>query len=324
MTYGPQIKTETLLKIVEGLEEGLNYSAASRSALVSLRTFWNYTRLSQNGDERFRIPYLGEENVFFHEACSAARRIHGMNVRSTFESYCLTGLQEPVTYNGQLQWQVDRRTVGWSEDERENLGFSRDGLLRNSAGETIPLTITRKPSDAAVLRFLEMAVPTEYRPTSNQNITVNNLKTQGATRGERPTAPPAIPEKPIPPQLEILEPEPADDLADMLGPEPEPVFSQTEQEPVVQAEQPEATVEKPPLTALQKDLMSYIKPEPKPFTDEIEPALVPEPVERVIREAPPDIYQPPEQTGPLAPGRGADPLPPANTIPPALMALLKR
>jgi hypothetical protein len=263
MSPGPQIKTETLLKIVEGLEEGLNYSAASKSALVSLRTFWNYTRCSQNGDERFRIPYLGEDDVFFHEACSAARRIHGMNVRSTFESMCLTGYPEEVTYNGQLQFQIDRRTFGWSPAEREAFGFEPDGYLRNERGEVIPLTITRKPSDAAVLRFLEMAVPQEYRPSSNQNITVNNLKTQGATRGERPTAPPAIPEKPIPPMLEILADRDDDDLSEMLGPEPEPATTAAAAARV-DTTRPDDVTEPAPSdqadVAVQRDLRSYIKP----------------------------------------------------------------
>ena len=76
-------------------------------------------------------------------------------------------------------------------------------------------------------RFLEVADPA-YRPSLNQRITQDiNIKTQGVTRGERPTAPPVIPEKPIPPQLEIL-PDVDQDLDALLGPEPEE-FEEVEQ-----------------------------------------------------------------------------------------------
>jgi hypothetical protein len=274
------VNNATMVAIVGNLADGLSYKQASISAGVNVRTFWRAIKASQEGNPEYMVRYL-DQDMTFAEAAGTARRIHSMSVRSQFESYCLLGFEEPVVFNGQIQWQVDRRTVGWSEDEREAYGFERDGYLRNSAGETLPLTVTRKPSDAAVLRFLEMAHPDEYRPTTNQNITTTNIKapTQGAIRAsDMGDGPPPVPPRPPIPELQVL-PDPVDEeLEDMLTGSPE------------QPEQP----------------------------DEIEPALEPQPTERVISEAPPPPeYSPPPQTGPLAP-------PAPSNISPELRALLNR
>lgn len=284
----------TMVAIVGNLADGLSYKQASISAGVNVRTFWRAIKASQEGDPALMVSYL-DEDMTFAEAAGTARRIHSMSVRSQFESYCLSGFEEPVVFNGQMQWQVDRRTVGWSEDDREAFGFERDGLLRNERSETIPLTITRKPSDAAVLRFLEMAHPDEYRPTTNSNITTTTVKapTRPVVRYNE-EGPPIPPPRPPIPELQVL-PNPSDpELDDLLGPEPEP--------------EPE---------------------QPEPFADETEPALVPEERERVTSEAPPPSeYTPPPQTDILAPPRSdgppaTPPAPPSN-INPELLALLNR
>ena len=259
------MNTQTLLAIVDNLADGFNYKRASIAAGTSVRSFWRAIKASQEGIPGYMVRYL-DEDMTFAEACGSARRVHSMQVRSSFEQYCLTGWAEVVTHDGAIQYQKDPALIGkpWLV---ELLGLP-DDYLRNSKGEVLPLTVVRKPSDAAVLRFLEGADPDFYRPSSTQNIVTTNLKapTRPVMRGnEMGDPPPLPPPRPPIPELEVLaDPELAEMLGEMDTPAPEP----------------------------EPDAPSSKTEQPEPF-DKIEPALEPQPgPERVIRDDPPSNISP--------------------------------
>jgi hypothetical protein len=213
---------EILNALVDDFAAGLSYEAAARARKISVRTFWRYMKISKADDPDTLIDFLGERIQFCRAVVMARKMVH-LEGRSRFESRSVLGHDEPIFFQGQPSWVEEERAVGLDEDTRELLGYSRDGLKRDAAGNRIQHTLHHEPPVAAVLRLLEMSFPEEYRVTTNQQITNLNPPTQGATRGERPTAPPIIPPQPERPLLEVL-PEPEDDpeLNEMLGAEPEP------------------------------------------------------------------------------------------------------
>jgi len=265
----------TMVAIVHNLADGLNYKAAAVSAGSSARNFWRAIKNSQEGKPGYMVSYL-DEDLTFADACATARRVHSMQVRSSYEQYCLTGRDEVVTYNGEVQYQKDPALIGkpWLIDM---LGLD-DDYIRNSKGEVQPLTVVRKPSDAAVLRFLEASHGDEYRPSSVQNIITTNLNkapTRPVVRYSE-EAPPIPPPRPPIPELLVLP-----DLPE-----------QAEQDPEPDADAPEPS---------------------EPARD----TLVADPtkLERIIREAPPAAeYTPPPQTDILAPPRDAPPAPAPSNI----------
>jgi hypothetical protein len=273
------LKTEAkLLEICDLLAQGNSYSNAGRISGVSPRTVFQWLKMSAAGDEDFVINYMGEDLQFTAAAALARKALH-MDLRANFEKRNLLGWDEVVTFQGRVQYVVDTRVVGWSEEDREAFGFRRDGYLEDAKGCVIPLTIHREPPIAGVLATLAMSFPEEY--VSAQNINVTNTDTAGV----RIAAPIdgtkiAVPLKPARP-AEIEAPVEDGEYEDLLGPVP------------VDDDEPEG---------------------PGKDVDEPEPApLVPTPVsapraDPVVREAVPANLQPTPQIELLAPNRPMSPL----------------
>jgi hypothetical protein len=263
---------ETMLEICDNLAAGLSYVGAATSAGVKPRTFWFWVKESRAGRQEYLIPWLGDERIQFASAIAQARKMMHLQARANFERRSLLGSDEVVTFQGAVQYVVDVRCVGWSEDKREAFGFRRDGLAENERGEVIPLTIHREPPIAGVLRMLEMSFP-EYQPTSNVNSNVTTNTTQGTAMAAKPVGPPPIPPRPPMPMLEA--PVEDGDFENLLGPEPEPAGENVD---------------------LADDEDNTVEPAPQ---------RLPEPV---IRDATPPELQPLAQIAPLAPTRPISPL----------------
>ena len=210
------LSEETMLAVIDGLSAGLSYSGAALGAGVRPRTLWYWIKQSQSGDEQYMLEFLGSR-VPFHTAINTARKILHHEARSRFEKRATLGHEEAITFQGRQMYRENLLTVGWTEDEREALGFERDGLLRNEKGEVIPLTSHVEPPVAATLALLSMAFAQEYTP--KQRIETGPIAT-GVIQPKPMTGPPAIPPAPIMPELEILA-EPERSLEEILGEEPE-------------------------------------------------------------------------------------------------------
>jgi hypothetical protein len=226
---------ETLVAICNTIASGvMSYAAAARLNGVSVDSFWRWIKRSQrNEDPDLIIEYLGEL-VPFASAINAARRIALHEARGRMEQRSILGHDEPIFYNGMPTWQPDPVTVGWTEDEREALGFERDGLLREN-GKVVQNVLHHVPPVALQLRVAEMAFPKEYRPGVNNSVDVTHTVTGSKHIGPVNYAlgPPAVPPPPARPaklpalevlggvdEIEIPEIDPDEDdidLAEMLG-----------------------------------------------------------------------------------------------------------
>jgi hypothetical protein len=218
----------------------------------------------------------------------AARRVALHEVRGRLEEKTM-GWDEPVFYQGMPCWKPDPRCVGMSEDDRDMLGYRRDGLLEDENGCVVQNTIHHQGSDALLLRVAEMAFPSEYRPGQNVSSTVTHNGVVGIQHS-KPTnyqaGPPPVPPAPVPPQITFVPapaPETDAELDDMLalpdaalpsssenileGPEPEP--GETEPEPVPPVASPTVTAPEPlapddppcraPRTALEARLFAQLE-----------------------------------------------------------------
>jgi hypothetical protein len=218
------LSEDIMLAVIDGLSAGLSYSGAALGAGVKPRTLWYWIKQSQSGLEQYTLDFLGSR-VPFHVAVNTARKILHHEARSRFEKRATLGHDEPVTFQGRQMYRENLLTVGWTEDEREALGFERDGLLRNERGEVIPLTVHTEPPVAATLALLSMAFAQEYTP--KQRIETGPIAT-GVIQPKPMSGPPTIPPAPVMPELEIL-PVPGTEgamgpelsLEEILGDEPE-------------------------------------------------------------------------------------------------------
>jgi hypothetical protein len=163
---------KTLIAICDTMASGiLSYEKAAAVNDVSGRSIWQWIKMSQGDDPELIIEYLGEE-VQFARALIGARRIALHEARGRMEQKSILGYEEPIFYNGMPTWQPDPACVGWTEDERADLGFPRDGLLRDKNGCTIQNSLHHEPPVALQLRVVEAAFPKEYRPGVNQSVDV--------------------------------------------------------------------------------------------------------------------------------------------------------
>jgi hypothetical protein len=265
---------ETLIALCDTIANGtLSYAAACRAVGISTRSFWNYIKASQGGDETYVIEYLGEQ-IQFAKAVNAARRMALHEIRARFEQRCLMGHDEIQTYMGEITWQKDRRCVGIDDpDIREMLGYPRDGLLRNEAGEVVPNVVHHQPPVAAVLRVIEAAFPVEYRPGTNSTVAISGGAVVGVQMMQPSSKPPVIPPAPPLPQLEVLDDSDAMQIPETDDDAPEEMAD----------EEPAEDVQPVPQSRVQSD-------------------------ERMIAELPPANYQPPPPAAPLAARRPLSPL----------------
>lgn len=272
-----KLTQETMAGICDSIMGGcMSFAKAARINNLSVRSFWQYIRLSQAGDADATVEWLGER-LPFHRAVNQARRLALAEARGALESKAINGWDEVALYQGQVVWQLDPVTVGWTEQEREALGFRPDGLLEVN-GRPVPVTIHHEPSDALLLRVAEMFAPGEYRPGTNANIEINGRVNMVGVGIAKPlSAPPVVPPAPVPPL-------------------PRLTMVDDELEPEVTDEAPETDIS---------------DTDPTEFADSFEPLPPSEPTpepERVYSEPVPAQYQP---TGnPLITPRGGRPLSP--------------
>jgi hypothetical protein len=275
---------KTLIGIIDTLASGvLSYAQAARVNGVSERTFWHWIKQSQqDADPDLVVEFLGEQ-VPFARAANAARRIAVHEARGRMEMRGVLGHDEPIFYNGMPTWKPDPRCVGMSEEDRDLLGYPKDGLLRDANGCCIQNTIHHEPPVALALRVVEAAFPKEYRPGINSTVDVSHSISgvQHVQKSDYAGGPPRVPPPPPPPRPTLLpelavifpESEPEDDdLADLIGPvggpdgppvepEPEPEGDLVETNHLAPEPAPLAIDEAPrraPRNALEADLFQRL------------------------------------------------------------------
>lgn len=220
------MKTEQLYEAIDLIARGVTRPTAIAKVLgVTYRAYRGWMVRSNAGDEKFLIEVNGEVQQFA-KAVSQAMKLAHFELRGLVLQEAIGGYLEEQTKDGQVVWKLDPVACALSEEDRELLGYRKDGLLEID-GALVAHTVRKKAPFAQQIRLLEAVFP-DLRPsqTITQNVSVNGAVGIGfAPKTDYTQGPPAIPPPPPIPQLEVLDGIPDSDAVDdelisMLGPEP--------------------------------------------------------------------------------------------------------
>lgn len=178
-----RVSTENIILVLDSMVENPKLTVAARKIGVTTMTIYRWLKLSRDGVEEFqKINWCGEVGSF-HQFYEYAQHAQINDIEQTAK-HNATGFDEVVTHDGAIQYQVDEKLVGESDDPEvlEMLFDVRDKFLRID-GKVQPLTVKRKASDALVLRMLSAHKPEIYGERSTLNV---NMKVGGVLRLQRP------------------------------------------------------------------------------------------------------------------------------------------
>jgi hypothetical protein len=221
------ITTEKLNEALELISKGITRPTKISKAMgIAYRTYCSWMVMSNRGDERFLVEY-NDDVMQWAKAIGLATKLALFELRGMLLQEGIFGYDEVQTKDGQIVWALDPVACALSEDDREMLGYRKDGLLEVD-GKLVPVTIKRKAPFAQQIRLLEAAFP-DLRPSQTINQNINGAlqvgiaaapKTDYSKGPPQVPPPPQMPELPAPVDAEFNEVD--DDLAEMLGPEATP------------------------------------------------------------------------------------------------------
>src|SRR5665213_527531 len=172
---------ENLLIVLNSMVDNPKVSIAARKIGVSTMTLYRWLKMSRDGAPEFQdIEWCGERGSF-HQFYEYAQHAQINEIEQTAKHNAL-GFDEVVTHDGAVQYQIDPKLVGMSDEMLEDFGYP-DRYLRNERGEVIPLTVKRKPSDALVIKMLSAHKPELYGERSRVDV---NMRVGGVLRLQRP------------------------------------------------------------------------------------------------------------------------------------------
>jgi hypothetical protein len=170
------MKRDRLPEILDCMALGLNYTEIARRLAIDPKTIFNWMARSKAGDPKFIVNWSGVEAQFAAHARSAVR-MSVMMIEAQARDFALRGFEEPVVYQGEVQYQRDPELVG-RPDLVELLGLPDDYLRVD--GRVQIQTVTRKPSDALVTLMLRSHLKT-YADKASVDVNVG-----GVLRLQRP------------------------------------------------------------------------------------------------------------------------------------------
>lgn len=256
---------ELLQKLIDNIQKYGTITNACRACNVSNGAFFNWCKQSAtDGGEEFTVE-IGDEPMLFHEAVKMAQRQVSFEILENFRLRLLRGTDEIARFQGRMVFRRDPAADRFSDAELAELGIDR--YLRDANGEFIPEMIHHEPSVQGVLAFLAAEFPKQWGNKSTVEINQRSTGVQVVKHQFAPKPSPAPLQEIAPvaaidaPPIIDVEPDDVepDDLADILGEEPqstEPVTPPPPAEPVA-APPPPAEPAKP-LSDLQRDLLDRL------------------------------------------------------------------
>lgn len=227
------ITTERLNEALELISKGLTRPTKIAKAMgISYRSYCAWMVRSNAGDERFLVTFNNEQ-MQWAKAITLATKLALFELRGMILQEAIYGHDEVQTKDGQVVWAIDPAAAALDPDDREWMGYRKDALLEID-GKLQPVTIKRKAPFAQQIRLLEAAFP-DLRPSQTINQNINGAMQVGVgfvPKTDYAKGPPPVP--PPPPRPELPAPtldaslgyadfsEVDDDLANILGPEPQP------------------------------------------------------------------------------------------------------
>jgi hypothetical protein len=169
-----------IIKVLDTLVLNPKMTVAARAIKVSTMTIYRWLRLSREGAPEFQqIEWCGEVGSF-HQFYEYALRAQINEIEQTAKKNAL-GFDEVVTHDGAIQYKIDPKLVGMSDEMLADFGYP-DRYLRID-GKVQPLTVKRKPSDALVIKMLSAHKPELYGERSRVDV---NMRVGGVLRLQRP------------------------------------------------------------------------------------------------------------------------------------------
>jgi hypothetical protein len=160
-----------LRAILNLVSEGMSYRECGRRLNIHHRSILRYAERSRNGDLQTFVKWDDKEDQFVNHLQSAIA-MNIAHMESEARQSGTIGFAEQIVFQGQEQWKMDPRLIGLTDDECMAKYGTKDRYLRDKNGAAIPLTVTRKPSDALVLRMLGAHLK-KYGEHSTQDVNVN-------------------------------------------------------------------------------------------------------------------------------------------------------
>jgi len=176
-------KLDRLPLILDLAAVGATDSAIAKALDVSTTTLWHYMRRSVEGDEDL-ICEWGGVTAAYHTHRRTALLLSASMIEQKFRSMCLEGVATPVLFGGKLSYVEDEQTVGWSEQDREDLGFPRDGLKRDSEGNRIPLYVNMPVPAQIIAKAVEAFYPRTYGKSLDVHVQHGGVLRLSADKNE--------------------------------------------------------------------------------------------------------------------------------------------
>ena len=149
---------ETLAAICDRLVVHPYLKPAARAVGINPSTLFAWLEKSRADPSSLRFVWA-DVKAPFHQHVAAAMRMSVLLIESNAREMALNGFDEVVTFQGQIQYELDPRYVGVDDDTMATLGLNKPSVeyhryKRNADGSAIPLKVKRKPSDALVTTVL--------------------------------------------------------------------------------------------------------------------------------------------------------------------------
>jgi hypothetical protein len=149
---------ETLAAICDRLVAHPYLKPAARAVGIDPSTLFAWLEKSRSDPPSLSFVW-SELEAPFHQHVAAAMRMSVLLIESRAREMALNGFDEVVTFQGQVQYELDPRYVGVDDATMLKLGLDKPSVgyhryRRDAAGQAIPLKVKRKPSDALVTTVL--------------------------------------------------------------------------------------------------------------------------------------------------------------------------
>jgi hypothetical protein len=176
-------KLDRLPLILDLAAAGATDSAIAKALDVSTMTLWNFMRRSVEGDEKL-ICEWGGVTAAYHTHRRTALLLSASLIEQKFRSMCLEGVPTPIIFGGKLSYVEDEQTVGWTEDDREDLGYPRDGLKRDASGARIPLYVNMPVPAQIIAKAVEAFYPKTYGKSVDVHVQHGGVLRLSADKNE--------------------------------------------------------------------------------------------------------------------------------------------
>ena len=183
----------TMSAVLDALvSTGGNITESMKACGCDPSLFWKWMLASnQQTDERYFLPWGGGDPQWFHIHYQTARKRSTVLMEGNLRAVVTSGrVERQIVFNGELQFERDRRFIGWTDQEMLDLGFKvSQRYVRDELGRAIPATYS-EPAPAHLL----IRGAAAYLPQWQDHRSVDaNISHSGVLTIHRRSAPPIVP-----------------------------------------------------------------------------------------------------------------------------------